>query len=200
MRMKTGRETKKEKKDFQGKVILGICAVFIVAIGSYTFWLSSSRVTLDKDTMCPKDGPKGYMAVLIDTTDPYNMIQRKYLKDYFTNLKTDKNKLPKYANLSIFPISDQLTVDPKVSLCNPGDGSDARSINSNPDKLQRRWEKEFSSEVDKILDNLLLSSVHKTSPIMEMIQAVSVSAFPVKRSGQPKELGHSPKKTLRFWS
>ena len=74
--------------------------------------------------------------------------------------------------------------------CNPGTIKDIKDsfkkYASNPKIIQDKWNKEFSEEIDKVIDDLLIDTVKPFSPIMEMIQKVSINAFSNLKSSENK--------------
>ena len=145
-------------------------------------------VPLDTITWCPKKGPWGYTVVLIDKTDPFSIPQKAYLRRHFNGLK---DKIPKYTELSIYVISNKYNIEfkkPRLRKCNPGDGSDASSINQNPEMIRKRWVEQFSDPIEEILSELLAPTVSPQSPILEMIQMVNLVAFPIVNSKKHGEL------------
>ena len=183
-RRRSSRERKKEKKDLQGRLIIAACIMLVAGVGFYALWLIANKPDLDMQ-MCPKAGPSGYTAVLVDTTDYFNEIQKMSVMEHLMKLKSET---PQHARMSVYAISNELETEPEISICNPGDASGVNPFTENPEKQLRRWETEFSERLDRLLAELLQPSVHKKSPIMEMIQAVSVSAFPMAAANTPKRL------------
>ena len=152
-----------------------------------SIWLQSGRVAVDGKTMCPLDGPSGYTVILIDATDEFSAIQKADLKRYFSDLKRD---VPKHSQIAIFApqeMSDEDFLSPELKICNPGDAKGISGMTANPVQIQRKYEVDFSDKIDNVLDHGLMSEGAPISPVMEMIQAVSVEAFPLN-SSKPKRL------------
>ena len=78
----------------------------------------------------------------------------------------------------------QIKVKPVFSICNPGDASDITNFDQKlaPDFYQKQYEKKFEEPLNNVLEVLSIVEKADTSPIMEMIQHVSVSTFPLKET------------------
>jgi len=81
-------------------------------------------------------------------------------------------------------VEDQIKVKPVFSICNPGDASDITNFDQKlaPDFYQKQYEKKFEAPLNKVLEILTIDEKSNTSPIMEMIQHVSVTTFPLKET------------------
>ena len=137
--------------------------------------------------MCPLDGPTGHTVILIDATDEFTAIQKADLRRYFKDLKSH---VPQYSQVAIYApkeMSDEDFLSPELKICNPGDAKGISGITANPSQIQRRYDTDFSAKIDNVLDHGLMSEGAATSPVMEMIQAVSVDAFPIGTT-TPKRL------------
>ena len=93
--------------------------------------------------------------------------------------------MDKYSLLTIFVIGhEEIKIEPIFSICNPGDGEDLENLDEKLGKgyYQAQYEQRFETPLDDALN--VLSTIEKanTSPIMEMIQHVSVSTFPLEKS------------------
>ena len=168
-------------------MIFGLVGVILGGFFMISFWVQSGRVEVDRDTMCPRSGPGGHTVVLIDATDEFSAIQKADLKRYFSELKSN---VPKYSQIAIYApqeMSDEDFLSPELKICNPGDGQGISGITANPEQIKQRYKVNFSDKIDDVLDNGLNSEGAPISPVMEMIQAVSVDAFPIN-GDTPKRL------------
>ncbi len=75
-----------------------------------------------------------------------------------------------------------------VRRCNPGDGSDISALTGNPAAVRQRWEESFEQPVENALDAGIETEEAARSPIMEMIQAISVATFPLHATAEPRQL------------
>lgn len=155
-----------------------IClAGIIVSVGGIVRY----RLTPQKldERMCPVDRePVAYYAILVDATDPITRIQEEWISRWFRD--SLEPKIPEYGMLQLYKIGENYQEDmkPRFVGCNPGSGRGKNPFWSNPGKLRRRWLKFFKEPLTNELEELLHEASSQKSPIMEMIQTVSVTAFP----------------------
>ena len=173
-------------KNRTGGIIIFVVIAIVIFFCVFFFYLDSKNVEYDKKTLCPVNGPSAYTAILLDRTDSISSVQsifiRKYINKYKENLKIAEK-------LSIFSINNvDKDIYPLLSICNPDDGSKSNPLYENPKKLKKKWEEKFSDKVDKVLTDAISPGKKEHSPIMEMIQAVLVSAYPLSSEKQPKKL------------
>jgi hypothetical protein len=179
---------RKRRKDIWGAVLLAL-SLLAVLVGVYFYYrLSSSVIAVDRQTLCPADGPRSLTVVLIDMTDPLSAIQ---MQDVSTRLDQIKNKVPRWGEIELFtvgPIGNGLH-RPDLTLCNPGNGSQVSSIYGNPGLAKKRWRTKFAHRIDQVLGKLLHGQPANTSPILESIQQVGVQSFGVGHAENiPKRL------------
>jgi hypothetical protein len=167
----------------QALKILAIIGVFVAK--SY---LGRRSVALDLSTLCPQKGAEALTVVVLDRSDPLDTAQKESLKNYILKLKKD---LALHEEIAIYSVgnTDIELRKPVIDVCNPGTGVDASPLNANPALIHKRWEEEFSSKIDRALDQMLEPAPTPWSPIMETIQSVAISAF-------GREQGHIPKRLV----
>lgn len=180
------QQQRQKKQKSLAIILLSGCLLLVIGIGGFKFWLSAHQPKFDPDSFCPDSGPTGYTAILIDSTDPYNLVQQSYLNKYFN---TFISEMPLSNQVTLFVVgpSSYQVPEPLLRLCNPGDGKSANPVISNPKLLQSRWETRFLQPLSQALKVINNQEMAKTSPIMEMIQAVSIHAFPLE-TNRPKRL------------
>lgn len=178
------RKAKAKSKALYGYLLIGISIIVILAI---TFArLSLSNKEIDKSTLCPSDPVNIYSTIIFDKSDSYSEVQKLFLKRYFD---TFKNSLDVGEKVSIFFLDDdrQLNMDPLLVLCNPDDGTNANPIYENPKKLKKQWTEKFSERLDFVLDKGLTQSTLDSSPILKLIQGVSINGFPTNDAKPSKK-------------
>lgn len=178
----------KKKKEDRTAILL-IIIVLIIAIAAAIFFYINNQNTInivqdqnDSFYLCPETGPYGATTILIDKTDPFNETQ---ILDIKRKILLEKENLEKHTRLTVFVINDkQIKVKPVFSICNPGDASDITNFDQKlaPDFYQKQYEKKFEEPLNNVLEVLSIVEKADTSPIMEMIQHVSVSTFPLKET------------------
>ena len=182
------KQKRKWAEDRLGIALIVLVVLAFVGGGVGYFYLQKTWVALDEMTLCPKEGARALTVVLVDRTDPLTTVQREALRK---RLEKVKDSVPRYGALKVYsvgPIGETL-LHPVVDLCNPGRGEDVDPAVGNPRLVERRWREKFSVPVDKLLDELVEKGEAETSPIMESIQSIAVSAFQEKAATEiPRRL------------
>jgi len=171
-----GRQSQGITKNMWG--ILIIIAVFTATIGiGWTYFsVNSNKVTLDSDSLCPSVGVDNKTVILVDRTDPLNDMQQQELKIYLRDIK---NSIPVHSSISIYGMdqAEPKMLQPKISICNPGDGENISRWLANPALIKKVWQEKFSDKLDSIIAQLMVPLEVQNSPIMETIKAVSIAEF-----------------------
>lgn len=158
-------------------IILGVIIV-VIGIAFFRYQLQENKITLDPVTLCPVTAPSPkYVALVFDKSDNYNLIQKHFLKRFFTQFK---KKLAPGTKISIYLIDEtsKNTVLPYLVVCAPRTGKDANVFYENPRIITERWQEKFESPLDEVINGALQAGNASFSPIMEALQVVSLSAFP----------------------
>src|SRR4051812_21686110 len=115
------RLRRKASRDRLGFLLLAVAVAIGGTLLGFAAYLSNKRPKLDKSTMCPQDGPKGLVAVLIDVTDPLSEVQSADLKNQLAKMK---EAIPEYCAIDIYTVSSSpgLLKSLGERVCNPGDG------------------------------------------------------------------------------
>ncbi len=169
---------------------IAILSVSFVALGAATagyIYLKQSRSQLDPDTLCPTTGPTFTTAILIDSTDPLAAVQKDYVQKYFDEFS---ETIPRGALVSMYSASNysEQQFEPTARLCNPGDGSGASELTSNPQRLRQRWQDMFREPFRNMVETDIERHSASQSPLLEMLKALSVDAFPLKDRSFPMQL------------
>jgi len=171
--------------------ILAVVIVLIVLAGLGGLFLfvnqrATALASLDVETLCPKAGPVSQFDVLIDRTDPLTEIQGEALK---RQILAWADAVPKHGAFRVYEVGyGGALLQPVVSVCNPGDGSDQSSLDSNPAMWRRRYEEKFTAPIQDMLDRMRLDEEQNKSPIMEGVQAIAVKDFGPDAPKGPKSL------------
>lgn len=170
---------RRRKKDKQANWIFLLLAIIFITSGFYLGYVNYTAVELSKIDGCPvKGGARGTTAVLFDNTDKYAPVIEADLR---ANLYKIKESVARYQKLAIYVITeDANNIRPIIEICNPGsmeDESKFAFLYRTPKMVQKKWEKEFSNDVDNIIEILLKGGTSDWSPIFEMIQAVNISSL-----------------------
>jgi hypothetical protein len=160
----------KNKKTKVGFTIIGIClAVFLILVIS-AFALKEEAS--DPETFCPKI-ISAHTVIVLDKTDSLNDNQQRVTADY---INQEIDKLGIYEKLSVFMLTgnNYVAPEPIFSKCNPGNGEDANQLYQNPKKIKERFNHLFASPLKKRVKESLSNNIDSQSPILEMIQELSL--------------------------
>lgn len=126
--------------------------------------------------MCPEVGPSQVTAILVDTTDGLGPISRADILGRLDDLVSDSRP---DEMIIVYEASQSLTntLEPKIKVCNPGDPDAADPLISSPGLIRRALEERFRAPLTRMFENLMDSDEAAASPIMETIQAISVTVF-----------------------
>lgn len=173
------RERRKQAKrsDKSIGIVLGVVGFLLIgALGGGAWWLRTSRVALDQKTYCPTTGPMLVHVLLIDRSDPISGQQAQRIRQVVQDLKNAARFGSRF-DVYTFDGDEKSELSPVLSICSPGLPEDANVLIENPELIRRRYEEQFSSVIDRVIDSLLLVSTRPTSPIIESLKAAALSSF-----------------------
>lgn len=171
------RNRRKQLQRRLGLVLIGGVLLVLFAFGVLSFKVKQEEIPIDEETLCPVEGPKTLTVVLMDRTDPLSLTQQKDLR---SKLEKIKEEIPLYGGIaaySVGPIGKELLHPETKLVCNPGRGKDINPLIGNPRIVERKWRERFSEPLERLFDELLKTEEASTSPIMESIQSVSLTAL-----------------------
>lgn len=157
-------------------LIVGVLIV-VAALGYFWYDQNSRQQAFDVATLCPVQGSPLYVAVVFDKTDAYNRVQQRFLQRYFENFK---DQLVPGARIALYVIDDRerKVIAPDFEVCVPRSGDDANALYENPKLIRQRWLERFERPLDRAIAGFMQPGNADYSPIMEILQIVSLSAFP----------------------
>jgi hypothetical protein len=166
---------------------LAVLALAALAAGAYVYATVARPPTLDKETLCPVDGPRSIAVVLLDSTDEIPDITKKEIR---TVLIDRAETLPDYELLEIRLLDPKMPGGKTIfSKCNPGDGSGLSEYTANPRLAKQRWLEGYREPLDAALEEGFRPLPGKTSPIMATIQRIAIERFTGRAAEEvPKEL------------
>lgn len=180
------RRSRAAQKKKRGEILKAIVALLVVAaVIAVGVWLYSNRdVAPDKTTLCQASGPLGHYVVLIDNTDPYRFIQREAFLQRIKTLAT-KN-VPEGYLVSVYLLGSDFTQNskPVFEKCNPGQGGDKTEMNSNLQRVKKRYQSGFIEPLVAMADSMLLKESSSQSPIFEMLKIAGIG---FERINAPKD-------------
>jgi hypothetical protein len=169
--------------------MVSVAAVLLSGVFYLNDKFEHNRLLTDKSTFCQTGAIPEITAVLVDHTDKFTPVQhealRKYLRD--TALGIQKNGM-----IQLYDVDStrKAILTPKFFLCNPGNTDDLENqIARRASTVRQNYEDTFVKKLDVVLAELLTAQPAQTSPIMESVQSIAVTAF----SGKDRQ---APKKTL----
>ena len=184
------RKSKLARSRQRSNILLGSLALLLVisVLGAAVWWWNQKRNTTDPKTLCPLDGPLGHNILLVDKTDPLNLAQKAAFDLLVTDLVS--NKTPPGYLLSIFVLGDDFVAQtkPLVELCNPGDGKGHNELTENIKQLNRQYKDRFLNPIFEQSTQLLSIAPAQESPILEMLQMVSLNSIQKHHVDGPKTL------------
>ena len=162
-----------------GGVALGSFAVLAVA-ALVIFRAIADPAPRDPVTLCPEDGPSQVTAIFVDTTDRVGSTSREDILGRLDDLVSDSqpDEMMLVYDTSWSPTK---TVVPLLTVCNPGDPDAADPLISSPELIRQRLEDYFKRPLAKLFEELLDAEEATVSPLMETIQAISVTVLARQR-------------------
>lgn len=176
-RRRPSARARRQRLNIAGYALWALVAAVTIGGGWFYWWVTANRVQLDPDTLCPVSGPVAVTALLIDRSDPLTPIQELAIRQEFDAIK---HAVPRYGALEIYAVNptEAAPLEVIIRRCNPGDGSDTNPFTGNSTLQQKRWRDGFVQPIDELLQRMLLPGRSDTSPILESIQSVALTAFP----------------------
>jgi len=161
------------------EIILGTLGFLLVLgiIGFVAYYINTRPPGLDKETLCPADGPIGHFVLLVDKTDPLTFTQKEAFTVTLKEL-VDK-RIPEGYLLSVFVLGEDFkeTAKPLIERCNPGSGRDKSEFTENVRQLKKQYQEGFIEPLLKQSNALHATQPAKFSPIFEMMQLVAINGF-----------------------
>jgi hypothetical protein len=163
-----------------------ILLVFVAGYIYYRFFVIEI-VERNQDTLCPVTGSPLYTAIIFDKSDSYNTIQTADLNNYFDLFK---GKLIEDSQISLYVINDDVlnNVEPEWIICVPQHVRDANKFNQTEKFIKDTWENKFEKPLDNAITAFMTPSEANSSPIFEIIQVASLTAFPPESKSMPKHI------------
>jgi len=178
------RDTKSRKQHVIAVMIIGLCFLIVVLVGTAFWHVRNQSRTLGADN-CPEDGQlAAYIAVLLDASEPFSRIQQEAIKK---NFREFLKSVPKFGRVALYVVDDHTTeeIEPKLAMCQPGSDKGASPLTQNLRKLRLRWVEQFEEPLNQAIENILPDADARSSPIMEAVQIIAVKEFPTE-SESPK--------------
>ncbi len=181
---------RRQRQHLTGILLIALVLGAVAALFVLRWQTAQQHVALDPVRHCPVEGgPRGYLAVLFDVSDPLLRVQPKALRKELLDLEAT---LPVHHQVEIFVIRTSDAADlpkPEFDLCKPPAWSPGDSPwTRNPGQVQRAWEEGYRRPLEEALDGAMKAPPTADSPLMELIQAAAVTAFPGHADPAPRRL------------
>lgn len=160
-------------------LVAGLLTLILLLLGALVglgLYSAGQRVEIDEVTLCPnaKHIPE-LLVILLDSSDRLGEAQKLRV---LHELEREQMGLPKFGRLDVYSMGGVgELVEPVLTICNPGDGTDLSELVANPVLARKRWETAFKARVDETLREGIEAREAPTSPIFEAIQAAAVRTF-----------------------
>ena len=154
--------------------VIGVAVALVLGgIGYYKM----NHETLDKETLCPSNGPKGQYVVLIDNTSPFPFTQKAALSQRLKTMVV--NEVPEGHLLSVFLLGEKFEQNEKpiFERCNPGQWGDRSQLTATKKFVDRDFNEKFAKPLDAVVRHIPLDEHSKLSPIFQMLQLVGINGF-----------------------
>ena len=165
-----------------GEILMVIGALLVIAAIAFgVYYLYSNKeqqFQSNAEDLCPVNGARATVAILLDTTDEISPVTKKDIQNRTSIIL---NELPRFYRLSLYTMNeDGLNPSPKATLCNPGKLNDmgqlARDgITANPEMIKGKYN-QFKQTMSRAIDQILAQKFEaQQSPLLGSLQNLSVS-------------------------
>lgn len=168
-----------------GGILLLLLAIVAGGALAYFYLSAPARPTLDAQSLCPIQGPKGITVVLVDTSDELPETTRREVLGMLDDMIAS---LPPFYKLDI-RVLDIAGVRSRslFSKCNPGDGAGLSEWTDNPRLARLRWIESFRKPAAEAVKNSIAAAKANSSPIMAAIQDIALDQFSSAASKNAKK-------------
>lgn len=167
---------RKQHEDRRGWTLITASTVLITAILVVYVYYLGKQVAIDKDSLCPVDGPANLTVILVDQTDPLTVVQQASVLKHLEDIKAGIERYGAIGLYSVGPIGEDL-LRKMLYICNPGRSDDINPLYGNPQRVERKWREAFSIPLNQMFEDMTKRNVAETSPILESIQSLAITSF-----------------------
>lgn len=177
------RKDKKRSNDIWGVAIIILIVIAVIAILVLRNSVLKGSESIDEVTNCPAS-TKEEVVFIIDLTDTLNRTQDSIVREV---IRSKVFAADRQTRFSFYLITEDINdFDIYLTICNPGDGSDANEFIANKRRLYEKWEQGFKIHIDDIMHLLTITPEARYSPIIESIKIASVERFFNSKAGRKK--------------
>ncbi len=164
--------------------------LLLLAIGAggalaYFYFSAPARPTLDAQSLCPVDGPRGITVVLVDTSDDLPETTRQEVLGTLDDMISTLPPLYKL-DIRVLDIAGARSRS-LFSKCNPGDGGGLSEWTDNPRLARLRWIENFRKPAALAVMTSVAAAKATSSPIMAAIQDIALGQFSSAASKDAKK-------------
>src|SRR3972149_2334726 len=149
---------------FAALLFLAVCSG--LAAAAISVYAPSAKT--DPETLCPLEGrPTGYVALVLDATDPWTEEQLAGLRAQIRKIAATLRTGEKFAVFELPAVAPTIP-KPKFAMCSPGNGSDANSLTQGTKLLRERFDAKFMAPLDAYVSSLRTLHSARTTPLLEV--------------------------------
>lgn len=169
--------------------IWGLVIVFVAAACGGLVWYLynlNQKNDVDESTLCPISGERGFLALVLDLTDPLNPDQAARLSDA---IKRKIDLAPVGTLISVGVVSVEAAGRGiRFSSCKPQSDGDANALYQNKRIIQKRFEEDFRVPLEETINSMLESEEQNSSPIIESTISLIAAHAGIWEKDMPKKL------------
>ena len=183
-----GKTTRKgNHKGSNGSILYAIGIIALVALilvaGYFYFTLQGDP---HDEANCPKTGPKAYLGVILDLTDPLNLQQSERLKKKLEQF-LEEVEIGTLIAIGVVH-SDSAQQGNRISICKPKSGKEANQLYENKSLLEGRYQESFEQPLRQTLQSMINAEEQPLSPIIESITSLVANNIGIVDKNIPKTL------------
>ena len=173
MSRRRNKSRNKSGPKFSSILSIAILVPLVAAAGFFLMQRNAEIEATDRTTMCRSDLAPMLTAVIIDTSDNPDAVQREQAIARLMELARRSSEGARFEVYRMGTLGDELA-RPVFSICNPGQAGSALITNAEGDRV--RFDEQFLGALE---EEILRASEGEAdnSPIIENIRSVSASAF-----------------------
>jgi hypothetical protein len=180
MKKKKQHNNRKKKGSGFGEfaiILGGLCVLgFLLGAGFYLFVNTEKQYALD-DNLCPKQGARATVAVLLDTTDQLATVTKAAVS---ARISDTLMHLPRFYRLSVYTMDEEgLQKIPITTVCNPGSSDqmgklERKGLTANPIMIDEKFS-QFTDSIKEAVSKVFKESFEaKQSPLFSAMQDLSM--------------------------
>ena len=178
---KSRRSRRRRKTSSSVGDVIKVFAILIVIVsiiaGGFFVWWNQENIETNKSDLCPTDGARATVAILLDTTDDIAPVTKTDIQNRTAKLL---NELPRFYRVSLYTLNeDGLNPTPIATLCNPGRLDEMGKLErdgytANPQMIKDKYSK-FQQNMSKAIDQTLGQKFDaQQSPLLGSLQNLSL--------------------------